>query len=118
MDFQIDRWIREYVDGVTASFQKRIWFIGIQGSQGRGEATASSDIDMVLILDKVSYADLQTYDRLLSTLPNRDKVCGFVSGKDEIENWDKSDLFQFCNDTTAIYGSLDELLGSVNWDVQ
>lgn len=113
MDFQIEAWIAQYVAVVTAKFEKRVWFIGIQGSWGRGEAASSSDIDMVLILDTVSYDDLQVYDSILTALPWRDKVCGFVSGKNEIEEWDKSDLFQFCNDTTALYGSLNNLLQSI-----
>lgn len=33
-----------------------------------------------------------------------------MSGKDEILSWEPSDLFQFYYDTTAIKGSLDDLL--------
>lgn len=47
---------------------------------------------------------------MLDTLPNRELICGFVSGKDELLNWEPSDLFQFYYDTTPIQGSLDELL--------
>lgn len=113
MDFQAGEWTKAYIKAVTAAFEKRIWFIGLQGSQGRGEATASSDIDMVFILDAVTYEDLQMYNRVLDALPFREKVCGFVSGKAEILAWDKADLFQFCNDTTALYGSLDDLLQTI-----
>ena len=42
-------------------------------------------------------------------LPHRDLICGFLSGKKELLNWEPSDLFQFYYDTKAIYGSLDEL---------
>ena len=41
-------------------------------------------------------------------------VCGFLSGKDDIMNWEPSDLFQFCHDTTPIKGSLDEVLTFVD----
>ena len=47
---------------------------------------------------------------MLDTLPHRELICGFLSGKNEILNWEPSDLFQFYYDTTALYGSLDELL--------
>ena len=113
MDFQIEEWTKVYIKAVNAAFGKRIWFIGLQGSQGRGEATASSDIDMVLILDTIAYEDLEIYNQVLDTLPHRDKVCGFVSGKKEILAWDKADLFQFCNDTAPLYGSLDCLLQTI-----
>ena len=65
---------------------------------------------MVVILDELSASDIQTYQDMLDTLPHRELICGFVSGKDEILNWEPSDLFQFYYDTTPIQGSLDELL--------
>lgn len=47
---------------------------------------------------------------MLDTLPHRELICGFLSGKNEILNWEPSDLFQFYYDTKPIKGSLDELL--------
>ncbi|WP_434311710.1 nucleotidyltransferase domain-containing protein [Hominifimenecus sp. rT4P-3] len=113
MKIDIEKWLRDYTDAVKREFQNRVWFIGLQGSYGRGEATENSDIDVVLILDTVSFDDLTVYSGLLDKLSNRDKVCGFVSGKREIESWDKADLFQFCHDAVPVYGSLDELLQTV-----
>ena len=63
-----------------------------------------------MILDELSVSDIQTYQDMLDTLPHRALICGFVSGKDEIMNWEPSDLFQFYHDTTPIIGSLDDLL--------
>lgn len=113
MSFQIQDWMDAYVSAVQTQFGGRIWLIGLQGSYGRGEATADSDIDVVLILDALSYPDLTAYSALLDTLPSREKICGFVSGRDELLAWEKSDLFQFCNDTTPILGSLDELMQTI-----
>ena len=114
MDFNINQWIKTYAETVQQQFGDRVWFIGLQGSYGRGEATSTSDIDVVLILDTLSMRDLKLYSRLLDTLPNREKVCGFVSGKAEIEAWEKSDLFQFCNDTTPIIGSIAHLMNEIS----
>ncbi|MBQ3518921.1 MAG: nucleotidyltransferase domain-containing protein [Clostridia bacterium] len=91
-------------------FCDRVWFVGLQGSYGRGEATEHSDIDMVVILDELTADDLKVYNRFLDTLPHRELICGFLSGKQELLNWDPADLFQFYYDTTPIRGSLDELL--------
>jgi hypothetical protein len=88
--------------------------VGLQGSYGRGEATETSDIDVVVILNELTVSDIQTYNDMLDTLPHRELICGFVSGKDEIMNWEPSDLFQFYNDTTPIKGSLDELLQKID----
>ena len=92
------------------NFENRVWFVGLQGSYGRGEATNTSDIDIVVILDELSASDIQKYNTLLDALPHRELICGFLSGKDELLHWEPSDLFQFYYDTTPIKGSLDELL--------
>ena len=107
---EIECWMNEFLQKLNDTFQKRIWFAGLQGSYGRGEATEASDIDVVVILDEVSPVDLQTYGKMLDTLPNRELICGFLSGKTEIQNWEPSDLFQLYYDTTPIQGSMDELL--------
>ena len=107
-------WMTNFMQTLNKVFADRVWFVGLQGSYGRGEATETSDIDVVVILDALSAADIQTYHDMLDTLPHRDLICGFLSGKGEILNWEPSDLFQFCNDTTPIKGSLDEVLAVVD----
>ena len=106
----INIWTDKFLQVLNETFADRVWFVGLQGSYGRGEATDKSDIDMVVILDKLSAEDIKTYNNMLDSLPNRELICGFLSGKDEIFNWETSDLFQFYYDTTAIKGNLDELL--------
>ena len=110
----IKSWLEEFLQKLNATFKSRVWFVGLQGSYGRGEATETSDIDVVVILNEFTVADIQAYNQLLDTLPHRELICGFVSGKDEIMNWEPSDLFQFYNDTTPIKGSLDELLPKID----
>ena len=107
-------WMPDFLQRLDATFADRIWFVGLQGSYGRGEATESSDVDVVVILDELSAVDIRTYRDMLDTLPHRELICGFLSGKDEILHWEPSDLFQFCNDTTPIRGSLDEVLAAVD----
>lgn len=110
----IESWIKEFTSKVERTFPDRVWFIGLQGSYGRGEATATSDIDVVVILDELSMTDLTAYRAMLDTLPNRELVCGFISGIDELLNWETSDLFQFCYDTKPIKGTLDRLLERID----
>lgn len=106
----IDIWIKDFLKALDETFKQRVWFVGIQGSYARGEATENSDIDMVVILDELTINDLQIYDRMLDTLSYRELICGFLSGKGELMNWDAADLFQFYYDTKPIKGSLDDLL--------
>ena len=113
---EIQPWMEQYLNALDNTFGQRIQFVGLQGSYGRGEATETSDIDVVLILDQVTGADIRVYGEMLDTLPQRDKICGFVSGKTEIMAWEASDLFQFYHDTTPARGSLDELLPLLDAD--
>ena len=106
----INVWMNDFLRKLNEVFANRVWFVGLQGSYGRGEATETSDIDVVVILDELNVSDIQVYQEMLDTLSHRKLICGFVSGKDEILNWEPSDLFQFYHDTTAIKGSLDDLL--------
>ena len=110
----IKNWMNTFLDALNTTFSDRVGFVGIQGSYGRGEATETSDIDVVVILDELSAKDIQAYNNMLDTLPHRELICGFVSGKKEILNWEPSDLFQFYYDTTPIKGSLDELLSVID----
>ena len=56
---------------------------------------------------------LTTYDALIDTLPNRELICGFVAGREELEGWEKYDLFQLIRDTTPYVGSLEDLLATI-----
>ena len=49
----IKNWITEFTNKVEQTFSDRVWFIGLQGSYGREEATDTSDIDVVVILDEL-----------------------------------------------------------------
>ncbi len=106
----LKNWIQQYEKAVTDLFENRILFIGLQGSFARGEADENSDIDVVCILDTVTSDDLKRYRGAIDKLEYREKICGFVSGKEELSGWDRADLFQFYYDTTPVYGTLDSFV--------
>ena len=110
----INLWMQNFLQTLNETFVNRVWFVGLQGSYGRGEATETSDIDIVVILDELSAMDIQAYKDMLDTLSHRELICGFLSGKKEIMNWEPSDLFQFGHDTTPIKGSLDEVMAVID----
>ena len=110
----ITTWMQNFLQTLNDTFANRVWFVGLQGSYGRGEATDTSDIDIVVILDELSAVDIQIYNTMLNTLPHRELICGFLSGKTEIMNWEPSDLFQFCHDTKPIKGSLSDVMAVVD----
>ena len=110
-------WLRQWKDAVLGEFgEEKVCFMGIQGSRAREEARPDSDIDVVLILEELDLVDLERYRSCVARLPERDKLCGFVSSRAELEAWPRSELFQFCLDTKAVYGSLDSYAKSVTRD--
>ena len=112
----IENYINIFSQTLNNTFGKRIWFVGLQGSYARGEATNNSDIDIVVILDELSVADIISYNNMLDSLPFRELMCGFLSGKNEIMNWEVSDLFQFCYDTKPIKGNLNDVIALIDND--
>ncbi len=109
----IKNWLEEYRKAIVNCFASRVVFIGLQGSHARKEASEQSDIDVVLILDKVDMNDLVTYRDLVAKLSHRELLCGFVSGRDELRCWSEHDLFQFYFDTVAIDGSLETIIPKI-----
>lgn len=110
----INAWMEKFQRALAQTFPGRLWFVGLQGSRARGEATAESDIDVVVVLDTLTAEDIRRYSAMLDTLPERHLICGFLSGRDELLHWAASDLFQFCHDTRPYLGSLDDVLALVS----
>ena len=110
---EIEPWLERFSQILRKMFGKRVWFAGLQGSYARGEATDSSDIDMVVILDALTPEDIALYEAMLNSLGHKELACGFLSGKEELLHWEPSELFQFCRDTRPLIGSLDEVFAIV-----
>lgn len=68
----IESWLPLWSHAVLERFGGRVLFLGLQGSRARGEAREDSDIDTVLVLDRLdtgifpaSRADLPEAGRAL-----------------------------------------------------
>lgn len=105
----IEIWLQEFKNKLLHSFGNRITFLGLQGSYGRGEATSSSDIDIVVILDQINFNDLIEYRKLITSMEYSDLICGFIADKTQLEAWEKFDLLQLYLDTVPIIGDLNYL---------
>ena len=113
MDTEMKQWMEAFARRMDRAFGRRVVFLGLQGSRARGEASADSDIDVVVILDRLEPRDLETYRQAAADLPDRALLCGFVSGRRELAAWDRGELFQFVMDTVPLRGSLAEIVGEV-----
>lgn len=69
--FELEAWLSEWRAAVMGSFAGRVRFLGIQGSRARGEARDESDIDAVLVLDKLAPGDVFAYRSAVAGLAGR-----------------------------------------------
>ena len=65
---EIKSWIHTFLNALNDTFGERTYFVGLQGSYGRGEARDTSDIDVVVILDQLSASDIDTYNTMLNII--------------------------------------------------
>lgn len=110
MAFNINMWIEQITNKLKISFSDRLLFVGLQGSYNRNEVAEESDIDIVVILDELNFQDIKIYKKIINEMPYNEKACGFISGKMELTDWSKPDLFQFFYDTKPIYGNLSDII--------
>ncbi len=107
MESSIDAWMYKLQEELLAEFGERLVLLGLQGSRAREEARADSDIDIVVVIDRLDYASLQAYKEALSHMPNVDLACGFVSSPQILAGWPRYDSFNLLMDTSVYYGSFD-----------
>lgn len=103
-------WTRELVSRLREGFGDKLLFVGLQGSYRRGEATGTSDIDIVTVLDTLTLDDLKAYRKIIVSMPEHEKACGFVCGRAELYHWPRHEIFQLLQDTDPCFGSLAPLL--------
>lgn len=99
-------WLPRFTAAMEETFGERLLFLGLQGSRARGEAQEDSDIDTVVILDRLTAEDLAAFRAAAETLPYGEKLCGFVSSAGVLRSWDRGELFGFIRDTVPLKGDL------------
>ncbi len=107
---RIDEYIDELIEALKKAFGERLVYIGLQGSYLRGEETKNSDIDIMAVIDNISVEDLKTYQKVLVSVGNFDKSCGFICGKADLEHWNPLEICHLLNTTKDYYGELKNLV--------
>lgn len=107
---EIGSYIEHLTELLTDQFESRLVYVGLQGSYLRGEATDTSDIDIMVVIDGLSVSDLDVYRSAIQTLDYFDKSCGFICSKEDLENWNPLELCHVLNSTKDCFGVLSELI--------
>ncbi len=108
--FDLDDYMHDLILNCRSAFGDRLLYIGLQGSYLRGEAHENSDIDVMVILDRLSVADMETYRGILKKTGFYEKSCGFICGKEEIKRWNPLEVCQLHHATKDLLGVLTDFL--------
>ena len=108
--FDINDYVQKLISQCKAAYDERLLYVGYMGSYLRGEANENSDIDVMVVIDNITIADMNTYRDIIKGLGNYDKSCGFICGKDEMKGWSPLEVCQLINTTKDVYGKLEPLL--------
>ena len=74
-----ESWLPLWSRAVLERFGGRVLFLGLQGSRAHGEAREDSDIDTVLVLDRLEASDL-------AALPEAGRAL-LAAGPEELFAW-------------------------------
>jgi len=106
--------VEDYITNLTAHlrshFGDRLLYVGLQGSYLRGEATENSDIDIMVVLDRLTVSDLDHYRSIIQSLAHCEKSCGFICSGADLANWNPLEICLLLNTTKDYYGVLHQLV--------
>lgn len=108
--FEADVYIRSLTELLKEKYQERLVYVGLQGSYARGEATKQSDIDIMVVLNELSVADLAMYRKVISLLEGYEKSCGFICGIEDLNHWNPLEICHLVHTTKDYFGTLTELV--------
>ena len=90
-----EAWMAELLPQLQQAFGARLCYLGLQGSYRRGEATESSDIDVVVLLESVGLDDLDTYRSIVRAMAEGQKACGFFCSVADMLSWPRHNSLHF-----------------------
>ena len=108
--FDLDKYLADLILNCQSAFGERLLYMGLQGSWLRDEAHENSDIDVMVILDRFSVRDMDTYRGILKEIGFYEKSCGFICGKEEMNRWNPLEVCQLCHTTKDLLGVLTDYL--------
>jgi len=106
----IENYIAKLIPSLQQCFGGRLLYVGLQGSYLRGEATNSSDMDIMVVLDRLSVSDLDAYRDVIHSLEHEDKSCGFICSGEDLSNWNPLEICHLIHSTKDYFGVLRDLV--------
>ena len=108
--FDVGEYLQKLIGECKNAFRERLLYVGLQGSYMRHEATEKSDIDVMIVLDGFSAADMDVYREILKNSGAYERSCGFICGREEMRRWNPLEVCQLRRTTKDLFGELKDLL--------
>lgn len=109
---QLDLYLPKFLEEMRRLFGPRFLYMGLQGSYLRGEADEHSDLDIMVVLEELTVADLACYRRLVEEMGDSDKACGFICGRADLSHWNPCEICHLLHTTKDYWGVLAQLTPS------
>ena len=104
----IEKYISDLIALLKENYRSRLLYVGLQGSYLRGEATEISDMDIMVVIDDLGVAELEQNRKIIQSLPQYDKSCGFICSREDLASWNPLEIANLIHCTKDYYGILRE----------
>lgn len=105
-----EKYVSHLIALLRQKYGTRLLYVGLQGSYLRNEATENSDIDIMVVVDGLSVADLDGYREAILSMGDHEKSCGFICGKADLAHWNPLEICHLLHSTKDYYGILGDLV--------
>lgn len=103
----VDQWLAQFVGRLRNIFGDRLVFVGHSGSWARGEGEPTSDIDSVVVLDRIDSKDLTEYRHIIAGMPDAKRLAsGRLVSTSEIRTLPRFELMEFFYGCKRLHGTL------------
>jgi len=107
----VETWLDEFVRRLREAFGERLRFVGHHGSWARGEAAPESDIDTMVILDRIEPPDLVGFRAVIESMPDGGKAAsGLLNSVPEMLALPRSGLMQYFWGCKVLHGSMEGIV--------
>ena len=113
-NFELDKWLDLLLDNLKNSFGERLLLVALVGSRARDDSNPQSDVDVNVILDKVSPEDIISYREIVNAMPDSYYACGYLGGLEEIRIWPRYDLVAFHYGCRILHGNVNDVIGPIS----
>lgn len=107
----VDKWLTDFTTKLKQAFGERLVWVGHHGSWARGEARPESDIDTMVVLDKVESDDITAFRNIVSSMQDAQSLAsGLLLSLPELRCTPRFYTVQYFHGRKELYGSIDGII--------